>query len=177
MVYMEDYMITLAIYHGIHLNREERYALHAGHEITTVGVSIPIWFKGKVTSEPCKEVFCRYVIRNPKKDMPIQILQNGYEIPIPYREGYTPTMSDEEWRKTNMEAPEKLEQFYGRFIPEVSSVSLLDPCDGGTGSLAYREQNKVKREKYEVTIIHYVCFDSRERLCQNLELSRGSAIL
>lgn len=170
-------MLTLAIYHGIHLNRNERYALHNGHDIATTGISVPVWFKGKMTSEPAKEVFCRYILRNPRKDFPIQILQDGYEISLPYREGYAPTISDDEWRKLNAEQPEKLDLYYSRFIPEVSSRNLLDVADGGVGSLAYREQNKVKKEKYEVTIIHYICFDSVEKLIQDIELGRGSTIL
>ena len=62
-------MLSIAIHHNIWLTRDQRYAIHDGAEIVVVGVSIPVWVhNNKVTSEPAKEVFCKYYLKNPKQD-------------------------------------------------------------------------------------------------------------
>lgn len=162
-------MLSLTIHHQIHLTRDERLALHAGEDVVTTGVSIPVWFYGKLTSEPAKEVFCRYVLKNPKKDIPIKILDNGYEISIPYREGTKLEISDEEWRHLNLHHPDKLDAMYKQCVQEVSSKNLLDVKDGGSGSLIYREHNKVKKGEDVLEIKHFVCIGRMEDLIPTIE--------
>jgi len=70
-------MLNLTIQHFIHLARDQRYALHEGIELVVVGVSIPVWFLDKVTSEPAKEVFCRYYLKNPNATRAAQLA--GYQ--------------------------------------------------------------------------------------------------
>lgn len=160
--------LSLTIHHNIHLTRAERYALHEGREIVTVGVSVPVWFIDKVTTEPAKEVFCRYRLKNPKEELPIQILDDGYEISVPFREGTRLALSDEEWRYLNLHQPDKLEAMYRSEVQEVSSRNLLDPADGGCVSLIYREHNKLLRPDQTVNIIHCVAIQDLSVLTESL---------
>lgn len=164
-------MLSLTIHHNIHLTRDERYSLHNGVEIIVVGVSVPVWFAGKTTSEPAKEVFCRYFLRNPKKEMPIQILEDGYEISMPYREGTVLAISDEDWHIMNRDDPAKLEAMYKMQISEISSNNLLDVKDGGCGGLCYREHNKIKSGDGFLNIMHYICIEPIEHLTNSLSTS------
>lgn len=157
-------MLNLTIHHNIHLTREERYALHNGEQVQTVGVSTPVWFYNRLTSEPAREVFCRYFLQNPKKNIPIQILEDGYDIAIPFRKETKLNISNEEWRYLNIHDPDKLDSLYQRTVPEVSSLNLLDIKDGGCGILFYREHDKVKKDDDFLTIIHFVQIGSIEQL-------------
>ena len=56
--------VTLTIHHNIFLTREERLSLHSGESIETIGYAIPVWTEGEATTEPAKEVFCRYYLLN-----------------------------------------------------------------------------------------------------------------
>jgi hypothetical protein len=161
-------MLSLTIHHNIHLSKAQRDALHAGEDVTVVGVSVPVWYVNKTTTEPAKEVFCHYYLRNPRKEVPIQIMSDGYEIALPYREGETLDISDEEWRKLNMEDPAKLDAMYKALVQEVSSKNLLDVRDGGCGSLRYREHNKIKYNGKLLNVMHFVNMDAMEHLTDSL---------
>jgi hypothetical protein len=161
-------MLSLIIHHNIHLNREQRYALHDGKDVQTVGISIPVWYYKNMTSEPAREVFCNYYLKNPKKDVPIEILKDGYEISIPYREGIPLNISNEDWRILNIYHPEKLQQLYSQTVEEVSSKNLLDVKDGGSGWLTYREHNKVKIGNKLLNIMHFVCISTIESLIESI---------
>jgi len=147
-------MLALTIHHNIRLTRDERYKLHEGEDVVVVGVSVPVWFINKTTSEPAKEVFCKYYLKKSDKEMPIRILKDGYEVTIPNRKARTPrTLTDEQWRKLT---PEAQGDYYDRCVSEVSSKNLLDISDGGSGSLTYREQNQIKQGGEMMSIMHYV---------------------
>jgi hypothetical protein len=164
-------MLSLTIQHNVHLTKQQRYDLHAGKNVETIGYSVPVWYLNKTTSEPGKEFFCRYVLKNPKEELPIRILEDGYEITIPYREGSKLDLSDEEWRILNETNPMKLQEMYRDLIPEVSSQRLLDLKDGGNGgTLVYREQNKVSRNDETLNVMHYVCIEPIESLISSLAL-------
>lgn len=157
-------MLQLIIHHNVCLSRHQRYALHAGEDIKIVGVSVPVWQHDKLTSEPAKEVFCNYYLKNPKTEVPAKILEDGYEISIPYREGIGLNITNEEWFELLKHNPNKLDAMYQQTIQEISSKNLLDLKDGGCGFLNYRESNKIKREKDYLSIVHYVCLSSLEEL-------------
>lgn len=161
-------MIRLTIQHNIHLTRDQRYALHEGIELVVVGVSVPVWFQDNMTSEPGKEVFCRYYIKNPKEDCPIQILENGYEIIIPYRLGQKLSISDEQWRYLNFKEPEKLKAMYKSLVNEVSSNNLIDIKDGGSECLKYREHNKIKKGEEMMNVMHFVNIGTIESLIESI---------
>ena len=161
-------MLSLTIHHNIHLTKEQRYALHEGQEIQAIGISVPVWFSNKITTEPAREIFCKYFISNPKKDVPIQVLEDGYDVSLPYREGTKLDISDEEWRYLNLQKPDVLESMYKNMIQEVSSKNLLDPEDGGSACLIYREHNKIKKGDSHLTIMHFVCMYSMDLLTNSL---------
>lgn len=55
----------LTISHILFLNREERYKMSIPMtELDTIGICLPVWVKGTVTSEPAEEIFCHYKLRN-----------------------------------------------------------------------------------------------------------------
>lgn len=162
-------MLNLTISHYIYLTREERYALHDGQSVTTTGVSIPVWSKGQNTSEPAKEVFCKYTLKNSKEEKPIKVMENGYEIVIPYRpaERKAKELSDEEWREFNRKDPAALMKYESQNRPEVSTRNLLDLPDGA-GHLSYREHNKIHRDDREFNILHFVRIEKMESLLESL---------
>jgi len=162
-------VLNLTIQHLIYLTREQRYALHEGIEIVTTGVSVPVWFVGKVTSEPAREVFCHYYIKNTRIDHPVKVKKDGYEIILPHREGKGLTITDEEWRILQVQNPNKLERMYQQCLPEVSSKNLLDLQDGGNGGhLYYREHNKIQEEDQTLNMMHYVQIGPMEELMESL---------
>lgn len=160
-------MLTLAIYHNIHLTRDQRYHLHAGLDLEVVGVSIPIWFNNKISNEPAKEVVCKYKLRNTKENMPIEFEPDGYLINIPHKPGVNPTLTDEEWRKLYAEEPELLQQIYQQCWGELSTQNLLDIKDGGSAHLYYREHNKLKSEGKDVHLVHFVVISKIEELIES----------
>lgn len=161
-------MLSLTIHHNIYLTKEQRYALHNQEEVLAIGVSIPVWYINKATTEPAKEVFCKYILKNPKTEIPIVILEDGYEISIPYREGTKLDISDDEWRRLLREDPDQLENLYRNMIQEVSSRNLLDLKDGGSEHLSYRELNKIKKGEKLLNIMHFVNIDKMEKLTNSL---------
>ena len=55
----------LTIAHNLFLSKEERYELEKPLiEIETIGICLPVWVNGMVTSEPAEEIYCRYRLRN-----------------------------------------------------------------------------------------------------------------
>lgn len=161
-------MLNLGIEHFIWLTKPQRYALHNGVDLVVVGASIPVWSLNKITSEPAREVFCHYYLKNTQEDTPIRILEDGYEIVIPYREGKPLEVSDEEWRQLNFQNPEMLEKLYKQRITKVSSDFLLDVSDGGCGSMSYREANKLRNGDTTLNIVHYVNIHDMEQLTSSL---------
>lgn len=161
-------MLSLTIHHNIYLTREQRYALHTEQEVVAVGVSVPVWYMSKITSEPAKEVFCKYTLKNPKRELPVQIMEDGYEISLPFREGVGLDITDEEWRRLLRDEPDKLEEMYRKMVQEVSSRNLLDIADGGSESLSYRELNKVKRGEQFLNIMHFINIEKIEKLTDSL---------
>lgn len=119
-------MLTLTISHNIFLTREQRYSISNKETIEAIGVSVPVWFYRGNTSEPAKEIFCRYVLTNNAKSDPIVPIVEGYKINLPI--------------KVEDSSVEK---------------KLLDIADGGAECLFYREFNKVyKPTQYD--LIHFV---------------------
>ena len=161
-------MLNLTIHHSIYLNKQQRYALHEGIDLVVVGVSVPVWCFKNFTSEPGKEIFCNYYLKNQKKDHPIQILEDGFEITVPYRPGSAPPLSDEQWREWNLKDKKKLEEHYESCVNEVSSKNLLDIKDGGGKCLTYREHNQVKKGDTLMKILHYVGIEDEEVLLESL---------
>lgn len=156
-------MLKLTIYHNIHLTRQEIYDLYEGKEIVTVGVAVPTWFINKITSEPANEVFCNYYLKNPKKEIPIRIVSDGYEITLPYREAKKYDTKNKITKSNN-----DLEDMYLKSIKEISCKNLLDPADGGSGFLNYRELNKIKVRNKELDIMHYIIISRVENLIESI---------
>lgn len=149
-------MLTLFIHHNIYLTHDQRYELNNSVDVETMGVSVPVWAIGSKTSEPGREVYCKYYISNPKKEIPIKILKDGYLINLPYRiPRKQRTVSNDEWRAMSQE---QREAYYTAMPREMSAASLLDIQDGGSESLMYREANRVKSSGDYMRIVHYVNF-------------------
>jgi len=55
----------LTIAHNLFLTKEERYRMKTSlMEVDTVGIALPVWVHGTMTSEPAEEIYCRYKVRN-----------------------------------------------------------------------------------------------------------------
>lgn len=119
-------MLTLTISHNIFLTREERYKITKGEPIEILGISVPVWFYRGNTSEPAKEIFCKYIVTNDEKNTPIFSTKTGYQLNLP--------------KAIDNQNSEK---------------KLLDISDGGAECLFYKEFNKVYKPLH-YDIIHYV---------------------
>jgi hypothetical protein len=159
---MTSLPFVLTIHHNIRLTRDERYSIHNNVKIIVVGTSIPVWCIGDKTSEPAKEIFCKYYIDNKKQEIPIQIISDGYMINLPNRPAKIPKIIDDErWRQLSVF---EKEFYYSRWESEISSQNLLDIKDGGCQSLIYKEQNKIKKDENFINIMHYINIGMIENL-------------
>lgn len=150
-------MLSLAIHHNIWLNRDQRYAIHNGVEIVTVGCSMPVWVENsKTTSEPAREIFCNYYVKRQDTEVPIQVVDDGYEITIPNRTGTLPKLTNDEWRHLNANHKDKLHDLYDKCKKSNNSSDLLDFKDGGSKRISFREHNKVKKNNTYINFIHFV---------------------
>lgn len=131
-------MLTLTISHHLFLTKNERYKITNGEPIEIIGVAIPVWFLKGTTSEPAKEIFCKYSIFNQGDTEPIFSTKEGFQLNLP-------TMIE------NQDA----------------TKLLLDIKDGGTECLFYREFNQVKKP-VQYDIIHYVQIMPIEMMEQTL---------
>ena len=120
--------------------------------------ALPIlWVENnKITSEPAKEIFCNYYVKKNQKETPIQIVNDGYEITIPNRQGTLPKLTNDEWRLLNYKFKDKLKQLYDKCSKSNNSVDLLDYKDGGNKRISFREHNKMKRNDTYINFIHFV---------------------
>lgn len=146
-------MSTLIISHYIYLTKEERYNAHNGETIETTGVSIPVWFNKGTTSEPARELFCKYKITNENINKAITPTQEGYVINLP--------------QKVELdEIPEEIKEAVGKQL--VSSKDLLDIEDGGKELLEFKQLNKIKYKKELFNLIHFVEIKPKEILLKTL---------
>lgn len=141
-------MLTLVISHYIYLNREQRYKLFDGENIETFGVSVPVWFDKGTTSEPAKEVFCRYLVKNVKNHEAIKTLKDGYEINIP--QSVRPLAKFEEQEDYSINSKKKISNYFDR------SLKLLDPEDGGAEWLEFKQYATMKHKRKKVEVVHSV---------------------
>lgn len=142
-------MATLTISHYIYLSKEQRYSLHDGQEIEVVGVSIPVWFHKGSTSEPAKEIFCKYKLTNEKTNKVIVLMNEGYVVNLPQKV---------EKEDVTDETP----------IFTASSEKLLDVADNGSEHMEFRQYNKVKQGSREFNVVHFVEIKTLETLVNTL---------
>jgi len=131
-------MLTLTISHNIFLTREERYKVTNGEQIEVLGISIPVWFLRGNTSEPAREIFCKYIITNDDKNTPIFATSSGFQLNLP--------------KVIDNQNTEKI---------------LLDIKDGGAECLFYREFDKVSKPII-YDIIHYVQIMPQDMMLKTL---------
>jgi hypothetical protein len=134
-------MTTLTISHYIYLSHEQRYDLHELKSVEAIGASVPVWFDNGNTSEPAKEVFCKYKITNEPINKAIISTEDGYCINIPQKITF-----DSFSKEFQIAAAMQLG----------SSEKLLDVEDGGNESLEFRQYNKIQSEDRNFNVIHFV---------------------
>ena len=161
--------------HSIHLTREQRYQIHEGKTIETIGVCIPIWLMDNLPTDPAKEVFCKYEISYNGKNEPIQIINNGFKTLLPHRAktGDRDSLTNEDWLKMS---EKELDIWYEYNQPEVNSSVMLDYNEGGCQGLIYRESSKLvfdipvnnNVEKRIVEVKHFISISEIENLLNSL---------
>lgn len=142
-------MATLTVSHYIYLTKEQRYDLHAKKEIETTGVSVPVWFHKGSTSEPAKEIFCKYKLTNGNDNKIITKMNEGYVINLPQKI---------EKEDVTDETP----------VFEATSEKLLDIEDNGAESMDFRQFNKVNYNGKEFNIVHFIEIKTIETLINTL---------
>lgn len=130
-------LITVSINHSIFLNRDQRYKLHEGNQVETIGVSMPVWFYKGSTTEPGEEVFCKYLLTNKGNNEYVWFSEGGYTINLPQLpETFVSQEIDLEiWRKLT---EEQKNSFYESNKTPKNSQNLLDIKDGGGAHLAFK---------------------------------------
>lgn len=141
-------MATLTISHYVYLTKEQRYALHAGQEVEVVGVSVPVWFHKGTTSEPAKELFCKYKLTNEKTNKVIFQTEEGYAVNLPQPQA----------EKITDETP----------IATGYSDKLLNVEDKGSEYLDFRQYNRIKQGDKEFNVVHFVEIKTLETLMETL---------
>ena len=142
-------MLTLVVSHYIYLNRDERYKLFNGENVETFGVSVPVWFEKGNTSEPAKEVFCKYILKNVKNHETIKALKDGYEINLPQ----SVTMLNKIKEGLTEDQLTNLKKIYDRLD---RSSKLLDAEDGGAQWLEFKQYLNMNFKRKKVEVVHSV---------------------
>lgn len=138
--------------HYIYLSRDERYKLHHGETVETVGVSVPVWFKKGSTSEPAQELFCKYKLTNNEINRAITTNEEGYAVNLP--------------QKLDLQLSPGLQVMMGLDLP--TSDRLLDVRDGGSEWLQFRQYGKMHRNKKAVDVVHFVEIKKLEDLEESM---------
>jgi hypothetical protein len=148
-------MIILSISHNIFLTHEERYALAAGRNVSVIGTNIPVWLDQGSTSEPAREIFCKYYLNNQASDRLVSGTTDGYKISLPTRGSYIrlrrPT--DDEWRAMSID---EQETWYEKNTLPPCAESLLDLKDGGGGYLRFRYRSNFSKDGQKMPAYHFV---------------------
>lgn len=148
-------MATLTASHYLYLDRSQRYDINSGKDVVCDGVYVPVWFHDGKTSEPAKEVFCSYTLRNSRKRTGIEPKDSGFTIDLPYFE----VVGD---GPTDPEVVRAAQQRIG------TSECLLDLDDGGFECCEFRFYYKKKLDKLEHNIVHFVEIKPVEMLIDTL---------
>lgn len=148
-------MATLTVSHYIYLNRDQRYKLHAGESLEVVGISIPVWFDRGNTSEPAREVFCKYRLTNEPINKAIVPSEEGYTINLPQK-----------LELGKEDVPTEVQQ--AAALQLGTSERLLDVADGGSEWLEFRQYNKVHQDKHHFNVVHFVEIKPDELLVDSL---------
>jgi len=135
-------MSTLTVSHYLYLTKEQRYDLHNGVDIETIGICIPVWFRKGDTSEPAQEIFCKYRLSNDRIGAKVQNSDEGYEINMP-SVNIMDNDVDESVRKAIQ-------------IKLGTSERLLDQRDGGAEWCEFRYYQKIMIDEKEYYNIHFV---------------------
>lgn len=136
-------MATLTISHYIYLRREERYKLHNGESLEITGISVPVWFHRGNTSEPAKEIFCKYKLTNEPTNKIIVSTEEGYQINLPQK-----------LELGGENVPKEVQDVVS--VKLGTSERLLDTKDGGSELLEFRQYNKIKKDIQEFNVVHFV---------------------
>lgn len=120
----------LTISHYIYLTKEERRQLFNQIPVSTIGISVPVWFDKGNTSEPAKEIFCKYFITNNIESKKIEPNQDGYNINLP--------------------------RDFINFKNENGATRLLDVEEGGCEELVFKQYSKLNKENKNYNIIHFI---------------------
>lgn len=101
--------LILCVDHRIFFKDEDFNLIESNGIIESEGVSIAVWLNaanGK-TSEPAKEIFCKYTIYNdPKTTASIDLYKNHYEIFLPQKGNWKPP-PDIDFEKLSQMTPQQ----------------------------------------------------------------------
>lgn len=150
-------MAILTISHFLYLTRDQRYKIHAGEVVETVGVSVPVWFLKGNTSEPAKELFCKYKITNEPINKAIETVDEGFVINLPQKIDLQPEDTvDDSFREAMKHLP--------------TSERLLDIKDKGAGYLHFKQYNQVVINSIEFSIVHIVELQNEDFLIDSFNV-------
>jgi hypothetical protein len=157
--------LILVISHNIYLKKEEVDLILNDNDIDIeiTGVCVPIWHCLGDSSEPAREVFCKYYLNNKKENDPIEKLKNGFRINLPqlpedYKE--SKPLTDSEWKSLS---EKELSEWY-----EINKAPPNAKYLENDGHLCYMQYDKFMYKKQLTNIIHNVNIKPYKELINSL---------
>ena len=149
-------MTKLIISHHLYLNKDQRYKLHSGEPVEVIGVSVPVLFEKGNTSEPAKELFCKYTLTNCPPNRGIIPTTQGYALNLP--------------QKIVAEAKNDQEKLLLESLNKVpTSENILDEKDGGHRYLHFKQYNKVEFKNLSMNVVHIIDIRDEDFLIDSLD--------
>ena len=149
-------MITLTISHNIYLTDEERINLANGKTIEVMGISVPVWFHEGNTSEPAREIFCKYNLENTFEDFPPTVLSSGYKFNLPQiPEGYKLPKRLKPEKIANMTKSE-IDEWHIKNPMPATGLDLLNEENGGVKSIHFKKYSKNLEDNRVIRVVHII---------------------
>lgn len=155
--------LILALSHNIYINKEQEENIINKIPIELMGVCVPVWHCGGKSSEPAKEVFCKYYIHNQENDFPVEILKNGFKLNLPQIPNdfkKDKELTDQEWKGLK---EKDLIEWYEKNTMPLNALNLKDK-----GTLCYMQYDKFMFKRKLSDIVHNVNIKTEEILLNSL---------
>lgn len=136
---------SLIVHHLLYFTSDQRrIILQSKTPVELIGVSVPVWFDHRNTSEPAEEVFCKYTITNQPDQTMVQSTPTGYQINMPQ-----PRISQRD---------EETDKIFGIISPDKTPIpdqkKLGD--EAGSGWLLFKEFQMINIGEESMKILHYI---------------------
>lgn len=164
--------LALFLTHNIFLTKKEMELLLNKESIQTIGCCVPVWVDAKTgkTSEPAREIFCKYKIKNETKQKEIKIInKKQYEIYLPNKTNWVPPPKLDFERLSFMNSEQRMSFMKKRDKWWFDNPRPQDVSNLSNGYLRF-EIKKIKRKIKDIqyNVQHIIEISKKERLEESL---------